>query len=91
MFSPKQKEATLSAFNYSPFKLICHDNDIFPHSEESAKNIKHPRSHSVVSGRERGGGPLASHAAGQTEGRGDGGEDGDNHVDDHLPGFFLAV
>ena len=30
------------------------------------------------------------HAAGQTEGRGDGGEDGDDHVDDQLPGFFLA-
>ncbi len=30
------------------------------------------------------------HAAGQTEDSGDGGEDGDNHVDDHLPGFFLV-
>ena len=29
-------------------------------------------------------------AAGQTEGRGDGGEDGDDHVDDQLPGLFLA-
>lgn len=51
---------------------------------------KIPRSHSVVSGRERGEkvvALLASHATGQSKRRGDGGEDGDNHVDDHLPGF----
>ena len=31
-----------------------------------------------------------AHAAGQAEGRGDGGEDGDDHVDNQLPGLFLA-
>ena len=30
------------------------------------------------------------HATRHSEGCCDGGEDGDNHVDDHLPGFFLA-
>lgn len=35
--------------------------------------------------------PFFLHAACQPEGGGDGGEDGDYHVDDHLPGFFLAV
>ena len=31
-----------------------------------------------------------SHATRHSERCCDGGENGDNHVDDHLPGFFLA-
>ena len=31
-----------------------------------------------------------SHATRHSESCCDGGEDGDNHVDDHLPGFFLV-
>lgn len=31
-----------------------------------------------------------THAAGQTEGRGDGGENRDYHVDNYFPSFFLV-